>query len=149
MKHLKIFENYDSSLIDFFKKMGEYYRIEGDSKAIDIMNFYKIPENFEEEIKILNYLYSPSRYNNEWKTGYKKEDNSIKRKVKKLTHKQILDKFTENPELCDILNKKFENPKWIGNHLKEKVPDKFILFAFRTTVRHSPEWMKSYSKYNL
>lgn len=159
MKHLKTFEKVTTFDIKYFLDKyndfnnGNYFLNQLKSKDVTIYSIYKnfnFPEEIKNELYILIFLYN-NTYS--WKTGYEKDDNYIKRKVKEYIQKIILDKIQKNPniyfEIKKIVDKypNFNNSGSFGYLSNSTI--RYILFLLNSIERKTPNYIKDTNKYNL
>jgi len=157
MKFLKTFEKIinpesDISVNKFFDNFDRYKKLYPgfDAKTKEIENNYSIPEMFHEYFMILYFLYHEKWF---WVQNIKREDNYIKRKVKKHVLNLILEKFKQEPQSYFLLKKclnrrpNFNNPRSFRNIRNSTV--KYIFFLFNESIKNTTNWIKDTEIYNL
>lgn len=159
MKYLKTIEKVTSfdikNFLDKYEDFNKsnYFKNQFTSKDVNIYSIYKhfnFPEEIKEDLYILIFLYNNSY---SWKTGYLKEDNYTKRKVKEYVEKLVLNKIEKTPSLYNkienIVNKhpNFNNSRKFGYLSNSTI--RYIMFFLNTIVRKTPNYIKDTNKYNL
>lgn len=140
MKYIKKFESklyHDFSIDKFIKDANDFISDEEIKKEMKIINF---PTTFKDEYKILYYLYKPltSSFYILWKKDNKKENDYIRRQVKKYVRKILYNYYVE---LYDYLN------SWNWHSIRTSL-ERNILFNFYTAIKKLP-LNKKINNYNF
>lgn len=159
MKYIKFFESKNPQLdeeLNEFLKEYEIHKKRGDGRyyknSIILARNYKVPDILHEEFALLDYLYG--EHTGGWKWNKSKEIcNYIKKEVKKLAVKSIVQKFDENVDNYDELKKMLEKrPRFNDTGSFDNIgiaSVKYIFYLLHDAIKKAPDWIKDATKYNL